>query len=51
MFSVVTPKWREPTRVIRMVFDPFRARRPVDNTSSLSVTPGAPARAGYQQVG
>jgi len=34
-----------------MVFDPFRARRPVDNTSPLSVTPGALARAGYQQVG
>src|SRR6266481_1544983 len=50
VFSVVTPKWREPTRVIRMLCCPLcRNFVPVDNTSPVSVTPPALRTAGYQQ--
>src|SRR6266436_907301 len=51
MFSVVTPKWREPTRVIRMaVLSVSReATSSVDNTSQVSVTPPVYGAAGYQQ--
>jgi hypothetical protein len=53
MFSVVTPKWREPTKVIRMVVLSVlrRGLLSVDNTPEASVTPPAGAAAGYQQGG
>ena len=52
VFRVVTPKGREPTRVIRLVVVPWRLMRgirPVDNTPERSFTPSPRGVGGYQQ--
>src|SRR3974390_2078335 len=50
IFSVVTPKWREPTSVIRIVFPPSRcADVDVDNTPPAAVIPAGRRGGGYQQ--
>ena len=48
VLKVVTPKWRDPTRVIRMVC-PSCFSRTVDSTTCADVVPGAKGCAGYQQ--
>src|ERR1043165_5318927 len=55
MSNVVTPKWREPTSVIRMVSVPSlglsEAGQPcVDSTGQLPVKPCGHGVGGYQQL-
>src|SRR6516225_875260 len=51
IFSVITPKWGEPTRGIRMVVLPkgVYAKRRCDNTPRATVGKGGRGVLGYQQ--